>query len=94
MICSQADNKELGRQVSQLRNTMGEMKEPMAPRRHILVDAVVNIFYFIGYVLVLHVIGMYVFFLKSHKVDQTSLGPDLYLYILYIGLHLVCFKYL
>jgi len=49
------------------------MKEPMAPRRHILVDAVVNIFYFIGYVLVLHVIGMSAnFFLTGSPWDPWT----------------------
>ena len=29
-------------------------------RRHILVDAVINICYFLGYILALHVIGLWV----------------------------------
>ena len=39
------------------------LTEKKYPRRHILVEAVLNISYFLGFVLVLHSLGLFVYFL-------------------------------
>jgi len=45
---------------------MGEMEVKMRePRRHILIDAVVNILYFLGYILFFHGVGMLINFLLT-----------------------------
>ena len=63
------------------------LAEKKYPRRHILVEAVLNISYFLGFVLVLHGLGLFVYFLpwKSNwnspvqvcqlSADWEPLGP-------------------
>ena len=40
---------------------MSEDNSVRFPRRHILVEAILNILYFLGFVLSLHLLGLYVF---------------------------------
>ena len=43
--------------------TEPSLAERRFPRRHILLEAVLNISYFLGFVLVLHGLGLFVYFL-------------------------------
>ena len=54
--------------------TEPSLAERRFPRRHILLEAVLNISYFLGFVLVLHCLGLFVDFLPSSLPGKTDIS--------------------